>query len=222
MSISIKEFFEKTKEIMNGEEFDELRKREKKEIFDLFFETDLKKEFDGDSDAASCSTRITDGKDAIMIITFWSHAVCDEDFDDCLYDLDIEADIDDDWEKVSIDQAIDYIDIYSPKRLPLGILNTSILTAPGRYDLEDISLDQATELVHNNVLDSAVGHSSTAEIMNALLNANIPVNRQMFQQQPGQQALVFKLNGRPEEGKILTSEEIEQIGYKFQLLTRIE
>ena len=47
------------------------------------------------------------------------------------------------------------------------------------------------------------------------------MNRQMFAQQPGQQALVFKLNGRPEEGKILSVEEIERIGYKFQLLSRI-
>lgn len=27
---------------------------------------------------------------------------------------------------------------------------------------------------------------------------------------------------RPEEGKILSAEEIEQIGYKFQLLTRVK
>ena len=46
------------------------------------------------------------------------------------------------------------------------------------------------------------------------------MNRIMFEQQEGQKALVFKLLGRPEEGKILTTEEIEQIGYKFQLLIR--
>ena len=58
--------------------------------------------------------------------------------------------------------------------------------------------------------------------MTTLLGVEIPVNRQMFVQAAGQKALVFKLNGRPEEGKILSVEDIEQIGYKFQLLERIE
>jgi len=105
----------------------------------------------------------------------------------------------------------------------LALLNTSILTAAGNYILTDISLDQARQLVTDNAgnLDSAIGHASTAEIMTTLLEADIPVNRQMFSQDIGQRALVFKLNGRPEEGKILTTEEIEAIGYKFQLLERL-
>lgn len=106
----------------------------------------------------------------------------------------------------------------------LALLNTSILTAAGNYTLTDITLDEARQLVseHSDNLDSAIGHASTAEIMTTLLGVDIPVNRQMFQQETGQQALVFKLNGRPEEGKILTAAEIEDIGYKFQLLTRNE
>ena len=104
--------------------------------------------------------------------------------------------------------------------MKLGVLNTSILTAAGAYELKDITLDEAKKLVSENEIDSAVGHASTAQIMTALLGVEIPVNRQMFVQQPGQDALVFKLNGRPQEGKILTAEEIEQIGYKFQLLRR--
>lgn len=105
----------------------------------------------------------------------------------------------------------------------LALLNTSILTAAGNYILTDISLDQARQLVADNAgnLDSAIGHASTAEIMTTLLGVDIPVNRQMFSQDVGQRALVFKLNGRPEEGKILTAEEIETIGYKFQLLERL-
>lgn len=104
--------------------------------------------------------------------------------------------------------------------MKLALLNTSILTTAGTYNLEDITLERAKELVRRNELDSAIGHASTAEIISTLLEEDIPLNRQMFQQEEGQQALVFKLNGRPEEGKILSAEEIEQIGYKFQLLTR--
>lgn len=110
--------------------------------------------------------------------------------------------------------------IRKENNMKLGILNTSILTAAGDYSLRDITLEEAQTLVKSNDLDSAVGHQSTAEIMTTLLGVEIPVNRQMFVQQPGQYALVFKLNGRPEEGKILTAEEIERIGYKFQILYR--
>lgn len=75
-------------------------------------------------------------------------------------------------------------------------------------------------MVLENELDSAIGHDATSKVMTALLGVEVPVNRQMFCQQPGQKALVFKLNGRLPEGKILTVEEIQEIGYKFQILSR--
>ena len=106
----------------------------------------------------------------------------------------------------------------------LALLNTSILTTAGAYRLINITLDDARRIVsdHAGNLDSAIGHQSTAEIMTTLLGTEIPVNRQMLTQEVGQAALVFKLNGRPPEGKILTVEEIEEIGYKFQVLKRLE
>lgn len=105
----------------------------------------------------------------------------------------------------------------------LALLNTSILTAPGSYTLIDISLDDARTIVADATdIDSAIGHESTAQIMTELLGVDVPLNRQMFVQQPGQQALVFKLNGRPPEGSVLTREQIDEIGYKFQILVRAE
>ena len=102
----------------------------------------------------------------------------------------------------------------------LAILNTSILTAEGTFSLKSITLDDAKNLVQKNEILSAVGHVSTAEILTELLGTEIPVNRIQFAQEDGQQALVFKLNGRPPEGKILSREEIETNGYKFQLLEK--
>lgn len=103
----------------------------------------------------------------------------------------------------------------------LALLNTSIITNTGAFNLEAITLEQAKSLVQRNKddLDSAIGHESTAQIMSELLGVEIPMNRQQFKQEKGQQALVFKLKGRPQEGVILTKEEIEAIGYEFQLLT---
>jgi hypothetical protein len=98
------------------------------------------------------------------------------------------------------------------------ILNTSICTSNGLFELTDIDLDQARDLVQNNDFISAIGHDSTAQILTELLGVNIPVNRINFEQKENQTAVVFKLNGRPPEGKILTKEEIEQIGYSFKRL----
>ena len=106
--------------------------------------------------------------------------------------------------------------------MKLGLLNTSILTVYGAFRYEPISLNQAKELVNSNELDSAVGHSSTAQVMGELLGIKVPVNRQTFQQRLGQQALVFKMDGRPPEGVILSREEIEEMGYSWGLLKRYE
>ena len=103
---------------------------------------------------------------------------------------------------------------------PIALLNTSIATIDGTYTLETITLDQAKELIEGKETVSAIGHASTAQILTELLGIDVPVNRIQFEQQAGQVALVFKLNGRPLEGKILSREEIESIGYKFQILRR--
>lgn len=105
--------------------------------------------------------------------------------------------------------------------MKLAVLNTSILTTEGTFTLKDITLEEARNLVTENEILSAVGHQSTADILTTLLETEVPMNRIQFAQETGQKALVFKLNGRPEEGKILTAEEIAAIGYKFQLLTKI-
>jgi hypothetical protein len=105
---------------------------------------------------------------------------------------------------------------------PIALLNTSIATADGTYKLKTITLDQAKGLIANRETISAIGHNSTAQILTELLGIEVPVNRIQFEQQEEQTALVFKLQGRPPEGKILSREEIESIGYKFQILRRIK
>lgn len=121
----------------------------------------------------------------------------------------------------AVQEALEEVEFGKPKKLKLAVLNTSILTVPGNYTLQDISIEEARELVRDNELDSAVGHESTARVLTTMLGVEIPANRQLFQHAVGQRALVFKLSGRPSEGKILTEEEINDMGYKFQLLTRI-
>lgn len=108
--------------------------------------------------------------------------------------------------------------------MKLGVLNTSIVTSDGEYYLKTISASDARnyalEAMRKDGLDSAVGHESTAAIMSTILGVEIPVSRQLFAQQPGQLALVFKLNGRPENGAELTREQLEEIGFSFKILIR--
>lgn len=220
MKEKILEFLRAAKELCEKEGgFDALRRRDKQEIFDRFLQVvgdDV--ELDADTDDAYASAEVNG-----MLITFSANAeYADQD--------EIRDSLEDMWIEIkgldaTLDEAIKYAednlqDDDTP--LPLAILNTSILTAAGTYKLTDIDVDTARTFVHTREIDSAVGHQSTAEIMTTLLDKEIPVNRQMFSQKPGQQALVFKLNGRPQEGKILTADEIEQIGYKFQLLERTD
>jgi hypothetical protein len=104
--------------------------------------------------------------------------------------------------------------------MKLALLNTSIITNDGLYSLKSIGLREAQHLALTHDLDSAVGHEATAQVMSELLGVEVAFNRQMFAQEVGQQALVFKLNGRLMEGVVLTRQEIEEIGYSWKLLTR--
>lgn len=100
------------------------------------------------------------------------------------------------------------------------ILNTSILTDYGLYSYNPISLELAKYLAAEG-FESAVGHQATATIISTLLGISCPVNRVQYKQAPRSQALVFKLNSRVEEGRILSTEEIEEIGYSWSLLERL-
>lgn len=108
------------------------------------------------------------------------------------------------------------------EKLPIAILNTTILTNDGVFALKTVSIDEIKTLIKGADILSAVGHQTTADVLTELLNRPVPMNRIQYAQNVGETAICFKLNGRPEEGKILTKEEIESIGYEFKILTRIE
>lgn len=87
--------------------------------------------------------------------------------------------------------------------------------------IKPISANEAKYMVENNKIRSAAWRHSSADILNKLLGVEMPANRIQFEQKLYQKAIVFKLNGCPPEGKSLTIKEIEEIGYKFLLLTRL-
>jgi len=102
----------------------------------------------------------------------------------------------------------------------VGILNCAIITNEGNYTLTSLTLEEAKEILVNKKIISAVGHKSTAQILTQLLGVEVKENRIEFSQEIGQICVVFKLNARIPEGKILTKEEIETVGYSFKKLVR--
>ena len=106
--------------------------------------------------------------------------------------------------------------------LPLLIMNTTILVEDGLFRLRQISLEEAKAIASSNEILSGIGHESTAEIISDLLGLHVPMNRINCGQAAGQSALCFKLSSRPKEGAILDREAIEEIGYSFKLLERLE
>ena len=105
----------------------------------------------------------------------------------------------------------------------LVFLNTSILTEYGNFSYTKTSLENVKGWIaaakdRGIEILSAIGHESTAKILTDLTGHEVPMNRIQYKQKFHDVALVFKLKGRPEEGKILTIEEIEKIGYEFGIL----
>lgn len=106
----------------------------------------------------------------------------------------------------------------------IALLNTSIITSFGRFDYMPTTLQAVKDLLLNHPTDilSAIGHKATAEILSELLATDIPMNRIDYKQEIDDIAIVFKLNRRVEEGRILSREDIEDIGYSFAILTKTE
>jgi hypothetical protein len=105
--------------------------------------------------------------------------------------------------------------------MSLILLNTTIITVPGRYWLLDRTLADALTLVeiYSEDITSAIGHESTAQVLTELLGITVPVNRIEYSHKLEDVCLCFKLKGRPPEGKILTVEEVKAIGYDFYTIS---
>ena|SRR5947209_7131709 len=109
----------------------------------------------------------------------------------------------------------------------LTLLNTSILTSFGTFIYQPLTLEEARTLVRRfrgegKPIQSAIGHHTTAELLSRLLDHPVAANRVEFEQTVETVALVFKVKGRPPEGKVLSREELEDIGYEFGLLRRVD
>ena len=103
----------------------------------------------------------------------------------------------------------------------LYILNSPVLTTYGRYDFNGpITVAEAKNLLQGEEFISAIGHTSTAELLSMLLDISVPINRVRIEMQPGDKALVFRLLERVEEGKVFSREEVKKLPFELGILER--
>lgn len=102
------------------------------------------------------------------------------------------------------------------------LLDTSILTANvGLWSQVHCTVDRAKMLCETFGWESAIGHEATAQALSSLLGFDVPVNRIQAVQEVRQLAVVLKLRGRLPEGRILTLDELYEIGFDLLLLERL-
>ena len=89
----------------------------------------------------------------------------------------------------------------------------------GTYKSIPVSLQEAKELVKGS-FTSAVGHSTTAELMSEVLGTAIRFNRMTVSLEDGDKMLCFKLKPRLGEGVLLSDKsDLEALGYDFVLIS---
>ncbi|ABR47872.1 Domain of unknown function DUF1874 [Alkaliphilus metalliredigens QYMF] len=107
-------------------------------------------------------------------------------------------------------------------KLPIALFNGTVATSNGTYHVEDITVEEAKQLIEKYGFLSAIGHEAVAEVMSYLFGVEIEMNRIQFQHQVGQKAIALKLTERPPEGSVLCREEMDKIGYSLKIMTRID
>lgn len=105
------------------------------------------------------------------------------------------------------------------------LMNTTVIPhgADGAWTMESLTPERAAYLAQRSVdagrLTSAVGHASSAEVMEAVLGVPVEMNRITVAPQPGDQFLCLRLHARPPEGVVLDLPQLQGIGFSWALLS---
>jgi len=101
------------------------------------------------------------------------------------------------------------------------LFNTNIVPSPAVVRVSEIPRELARDIINKTAPDnviSAIGHEATANCMSEILGIVVKPNRINAQPKQLDVAISLKLNGRIEEGKVLTLEDMEKIGYTLYFM----
>jgi len=82
------------------------------------------------------------------------------------------------------------------------ILNSAVITTPGRYSYCLIGVEEAKEWLMSGPFESTLGYQETAIALSALTGMPVRVNRKMVQMRTGDEALVFRLTCRLDDPRL--------------------
>ncbi len=103
----------------------------------------------------------------------------------------------------------------------LYLLNSPVISDFGHWSYQGpLTVAEAREIVAEGFV-SAIGHLSTANLLSKILGRQVPVNRIPVVLEPGDRALVFQLERRLPEGRVLGEAELLRAGFRLGLLERL-
>jgi hypothetical protein len=100
------------------------------------------------------------------------------------------------------------------------VLNAMAIVSDGKYSVKTINSEDAVTWVEAGPFVTAIGHEGTAIVASEMLGREIKADRIFVDLQPGDEALVLKLNGRLPEGKVLSAEELRDFPKEWKILRR--
>ena len=89
-----------------------------------------------------------------------------------------------------------------------------LMSMQSTVQFDEISKEEFCNAVSNDInanAINAIGHESTVSLINSICNTNLKVNRIAIKAKPGDQIYIFTVMVRLEEGKILSTQEIQQM-----------
>ncbi len=73
------------------------------------------------------------------------------------------------------------------------LLNSAVVTAPGRYTYRLVTPQEAREWAARGPYASTLGYAETAALASEILGVPVPVDRRVIRMAPGDEALVIRL-----------------------------
>lgn len=102
------------------------------------------------------------------------------------------------------------------------VYNVPVLTAYGLFSFKKVSIDEAVAFLRSPGWISAIGHSGTAQLLTQLSGVEVCLNRISTRLEPDDEALVFRLLQRQQEGIELTLEAVRGMPHEYGILKRLQ